>query len=307
MVADREARRLDPVLTFAEANPEALVVFVGPTASGKTERAVALAERVGGEIVSADSVQVYRGFDVGSGKPTPDELARAAHHLVDVLDPLDPFDAAAFVTLADARIADVRARGKRPIVCGGTFLWIRALLHGLAESPAADPALRARHRDLVERLGAAALHERLQAVDPAAAARLHPNDVLRVSRALEVFETSGQRLSDRHATHAFAEQRYPAGLFAVARTPEASTERITTRVEHWLARGWIEETERLLAAGFAGARAMGSVGYRQIAEHLAGTIARDELAIAIVRATRVFARRQRTWLNHAPVTYLPGD
>jgi tRNA dimethylallyltransferase len=298
---------VEPILTFAREDPEALIVLVGPTASGKTAAAVEVAEALGGEIVSCDSVQVYRGFDIGSGKPTAEESARARHHLVDILDPLEAIDAARFVELADLAIAELRARGKRPILCGGTFLWVRALLHGLAEGPPADAEVRARHHELVEREGRTALHARLAEVDPEAATRLHPNDAVRVSRALEVYELTGRRQSEGHADHRFAIERHRARLFGVERSSEELTERITARVDAWLAAGWVDEVARLTASGYGAARAMGSVGYRQVALHLAGEVPESDLGPSIVRATRVFARRQRTWLNHQPVTYLAAS
>jgi tRNA dimethylallyltransferase len=288
----------------AERQPGTRIAVVGPTASGKTELAIEIAERSGGEIVGADSVQVYRGFDVGSGKPTAEERARAPHHMVDVLDPLDAIDAARYAAAADLAVAEIERRGRRPILAGGTFLWVKALLFGLAPAPAADPAIRARHRDEAsEPGGSEALHARLQAIDPQLAARLHPRDVLRVSRGLEVHELTGRPLSAWQAEHAFRE-RGPFLLLAISRSNEDLTLRITRRVDAWLAAGWIEEVERLAGAGYGGARAMGSVGYREVSEHLAGKIARVDLAAAIVRSTRVFARRQRTWLNDPRVRWL---
>ncbi|WP_394823401.1 tRNA (adenosine(37)-N6)-dimethylallyltransferase MiaA [Pendulispora albinea] len=295
---------IDLPIAAARTDPEALIVVVGPTASGKTALAIRLAEELDGEVVSADSVQIYREFDIGSGKPTAEERARARHHLIDVQDPLDPIDAARFVEMADAVIADIRARGKRPIVCGGTYLWVRALLHGLAPSPGKNDDVRERHRTLVMEQGRTALHDRLREVDPASAERLHPNDVVRVSRALEVFELTGQSLRAQQETHGFLPERYRAHLFAIDCTPDDLTRRITARVDAWLEGGWLDEGTRLLQAGYGAARAMGSVGYRQIAMHLSGELPREELQPAIVRATRIFARRQRTWLNHAPVTRL---
>jgi len=164
--------------------------------------------------------------------------------------------------------------------------------------------VRARHRALAEAEGRSTLHARLRAVDPESASRLHPNDVVRVSRALEVFELSGRPLSIWQREHGFARVRHPARLLAVAREGAALAERIQTRVRAWLAQGWVEEVERLLAAGYGDARAMGSVGYAQVRAMLAGTLPRGELETAIVRATRVFARRQRTWLNHTDVHWL---
>jgi tRNA dimethylallyltransferase len=295
---------LEQALIVARQHPNALLAVVGPTASGKTALAVALAVRLGGEVVSADSVQIYRAFDVGSGKPTAEEVARAPHHLVSALDPLEPIDAAAWAARASRALEEVRARGKMPILCGGSFLWVKALLFGLAEAPAASVEVRARHRALAETEGRSTLHARLRAVDPESARRLHPHDVVRVSRALEVFELSGRPLSAWQREHGFARVRPPARLLAIAHEGPALTERIQMRVRGWLAQGWVEEVERLLAAGCGDARAMGSVGYAQVRAMLAGTLPRGELETAIVRATRVFARRQRTWLNHADVQWL---
>jgi len=279
-------------------------VVVGPTASGKTELALRLAETHHGEIVSADSVQIYRAFDIGSGKPTAAERARAPHHLLDVADPLDPVEAQRFADLAQAAISDIRARGKRPIVCGGTFLWVKALVWGLAPMPAGSPELRAEHARLAETAGRAALHARLAAVDPESAARLAPNDLVRVSRALEVLALSGKPMSAWQKDHGFREARHRARLVAPHRAPEELDARIARRTEAWLAGGWIDEVRALVARGYGSARAMGSVGYREVRAHLDGTLSRSELRDAVVRSTRVFARRQRTWLREQPITYV---
>lgn len=290
----------------AAADPARLACVVGPTATGKTELAVRVCERVGGEVISADSVQVYSRFELGTGKPSADERRRAPHHLVDVVDALDPMDASRWVALADAAIADVRARGKVPVVCGGTFLWVKALAQGLAPMPSADEAIRAAHRAIAEKDGRAALHARLAAVDPDAAARLHPNDLVRVSRALEVFELAGETMSALQARHAFGSRRHDAALFAIELDAEVLRARIEARVRAWLDAGWVDEVKALLAAGLRDARAMGSVGFAEIAAALAagGPIAREPLVAEIVQHTRIFARRQRTWLNHEPVRWL---
>jgi tRNA dimethylallyltransferase len=287
-----------------------LLVVVGPTASGKTALAVKLAEERGGEIVSADSVQVYRHFDVGTGKPTPAERGRAVHHLIDVLEPGDPIDAAGWATLAARAIDDIRARGREPIVCGGTFLWVRALLFGLAEAPASDPTIRARHRVQAEAEGRAALHAALAQVDAASAERLAPNDFVRVSRALEVHELTGVPLSRWQAEHGFRTPRYRARLVGVRREREELDRRIAARVRAMLADGWVDEVRALCRAGYGEARAMGAVGYKQLYQALALDAPFDAAAVelAIVRATRVFARRQRTWLRAQPVEWLePAD
>jgi tRNA dimethylallyltransferase len=279
---------------------------VGPTASGKTELAIELCERVGGEIVSADSVQVYRHFEIGTGKPDSSERARARHHLIDVIEPAEAMDAARFAELADSAITDIRARGRRPIVCGGTFLWVRALLFGLAPAPPGDPTVRQRHAELVERSGRAALHAELARVDESSARRLAPNDFVRVSRALEVFELTGVPLSRFQAQHGFREARHRARLVGVQREREEHDQRIAERCERMLDAGLIDEVRSLLARGFGASRAMGSVGYKQVTEALSrgGPIARAELHARMVSATRVFARRQRTWLRDEPVLWV---
>jgi len=302
--ASERGAAVERAVAIASADPSRLLCVVGPTASGKTDLAIAVCERVGGEVISADSVQIYRGFDVGSGKPSAEERARAPHHVIDLLDPMDPCDAVTFTAHADRAIADVRARGKVPVLCGGTYFWVRALVLGLAPAPPADAVARARHREIVDQRGRQALHDALRAVDPASADRLHPNDVVRVSRALEVHEVSGRPMSAWHADHGFRDQRLPTTMVGLATTPEELTERIARRVDTWLAQGWIEEVEGLIASGAGGSRPMGSVGYDEVRAYLAGSLPRSELRDAIVRATRTFARRQRTWLKSADVTWL---
>ncbi len=295
---------VERALRAIEEQPDALVAIVGPTASGKTGLAVSLAERLNGEVVSVDSVQIYREFDIGSGKPTAEELARARHHLVGAIDPLEPFDAAKYAEAARAAIHDISMRGKRPIVAGGTFLWVKAVVFGLAAAPPANEAVRARHREEASLAGPLALHTRLAAADPTLAARLHPNDVVRVSRGLEVYELTGRPLSAWQVEHGFRDARHRAHLLAIRKAPVALTARIEKRVDEWLAAGWIDEVRALRDRGYGEARAMHAVGYREVSLHLRGEVPRGELGPAIVRATRVFARRQRTWLNHAPVFWL---
>ncbi len=306
MVADpsHAQRRVARAVALAREKPERLLCVVGPTASGKTDLAIETCERIGGEIVSADSVQIYRGFDIGSGKPTADERARAPHHLVDVLDPLETADAMRFADLAERALADIRSRGKVPVLCGGTYFWVRALVIGLAPAPSADEAVRARHRAIVEAGGRGALHEALARVDPASAERLHPNDVLRVSRALEVHELSGRTMSEHHAEHGFRVHRMESAMIGITTTPEVLSERITARADAWLEHGWIEEVRDLVARGYGESRAMASVGYKEVHAHVTGTLPRASLREAIVQSTRSFARKQRTWLRNAPVEWL---
>jgi tRNA dimethylallyltransferase len=287
---------------------EPLLVLVGPTASGKSVLALRAAERLGGEIVSADSVQVYRRFDVGSGKPTAEERQRVPHHVIDVVEPADAMDAARWALLAEAAIAEIRGRGRVPIVCGGTYLWVRALVLGLVPAPPADDAIRARHAKVSESEGRAALHVELARVDPDSARRLAPNDFIRVSRALEVHELTGKPLSAWHDAHGFRERRHEARLVGVKWSTDALSERIRVRARHMFDAGFIDEVRGLVSDGYGECRAMGAVGYRQVAEALArGAIDRDALLDDVVRATRVFARRQRTWLRNEAVTWLEPD
>lgn len=301
---DTHVRRVARAVEIVTERSDRLLCIVGPTASGKTELAVDVCDAVGGEIISADSVQIYRGFDVGSGKPTVEERRKAPHHLIDVLDPTEAVDAAAYARLATDAIAEVRARGKVPVLCGGTFFWVRSLWLGLVAAPPGDARIRERHRALVETKGKSALHDELARVDPISAKRLHPNDLVRVSRALEVYELSGRTMSELQAEHGFRGTRIEVAMLGVTMAPDVLTERIARRVDAWLEQGWIEEVEGLLARGARGARAMGAVGYKEVLAHVDGSLPREELRDAIVRSTRTFARRQRTWLKGAPVEWL---
>lgn len=285
-----------------------LLVLAGATATGKTATALAIAREVGGELVGADSVQVYRGFDIGSAKPTPEELDGVAHHLIDVLDPDEAIDAMAFAARADAAIADIVARGRRPIVVGGTGLWIRALLRGLVDVPLPDPVLRARLEAEAEAEGAPALHARLEQVDPLAAEKIHPNDALRIVRALEVFEQTGRPLGELRREHALGAPRYPLHrLVVLERERDDLTERIEARLDAMLAAGWVDEVRGLLARWPHDARAFGSVGYRQVVDHVRGTLDEAAMRAAVRKATRVYARRQRTWFKSEPGVYARGS
>lgn len=294
-------------MNLSPVDPNEILVIVGPTASGKSALAVVLAERYQGEVINADSVQLYRHFDIGSGKPTEEERARAPHHLYDILDPLDAIDAGRYAELADEAIADIRSRGRLPIICGGTFLWVLALTHGLARLPAADPEIRARHTEEAEQKGRESLYLRLAKVDPIIAARLSPNDFVRVSRALEVHELTGKPLSALHEEHGFVKTRYPFRMIGVDWPREDLADRISKRTRAFLNAGWVDEVRDLIDRGYRDARAMGSVGYRQVLDYVEGRLSEGELAEAIDRATRKFTRRQRTWLRDRDVLWLQGD
>jgi len=270
-----------------------LVTICGPTASGKTALAVELAEKLDAEIVSADSQQCYRGLDAGTAKPSPEERSRARHHLLDVADPEEQLDAARFVRLADAAVADISARGKRVIVAGGTGLWIRALLRGLLDAPGASPELRAALREDFERLGVPALHARLAEVDPGAAARILPNDRVRIERALEVHALSGRPLSELQREHRFAQARYEALLWFLDPPREVLGQRIEARTRRMFADGSLRrETEWLLSRGAS--KALKIIGYEEMAEALrTGNFAAAEERTQA--RTRQYAKRQRTW------------
>jgi tRNA dimethylallyltransferase len=272
-------------------------VIAGPTASGKTALGVALARQLHGEIIGADSVQVYRGFDIGSAKPTADELDGLPHHLVSILEPTSAIDAADYATHADDAIEAVTDRGHVPIVVGGTGLWIRTLVYGLVDAPRPDVAVRARLEEEAARAGAAQLHVRLGEVDPASASTIHPNDVLRIVRALEVYEQTGVPLGELRRAHGRGEPRYRTLFIVLEESMDVLTERIEARVDAMLERGWVDEVRALLERFPPSARAFGSVGYRQLVEHLQGSVPLDEARLRIRTATRTYARRQRTWFN----------
>jgi tRNA dimethylallyltransferase len=278
-----------------------LVCLVGPTASGKTELALALAGRLDAEVVSADSRLVYRGLDIGTAKPTPAERARVRHHGLDLAEPDEPFDVARYLVAARVAIDDVRARGRRVIVVGGTGLYVRALLHGLCPAPPRAPRLRAVLQTWMAREGVPALHRRLGLLDPAAAARVHPNDAVRIVRAVEVALLTGRRLSDWQRMHGFEPAPFDALVIGLAvPTPELDA-RIAARVDAMLAAGWLDEVRGLVARGYAAdAPAWRTLGYAAMRDVVD---ARADLATArgaTVLATRRYAKRQRTWFRGEP-------
>ena len=277
-----------------------LIVVVGPTAAGKSGLAVQMARSLDAEVISADSVQVYRGFDVGTGKLLPEEMGGVPHHLMDVVAPDEPFSAARFVELADHAAADILGRGRRVVVAGGTGLYVRALVRGLFGAPPASEEIRQRHRDEATDVGVPALHRRLAEVDPEAAERIHENDLVRVSRALEVLEQTGRTISDLQREHRASPPRYPAFILGLGPDRPLLWERIQRRVEAMMAGGWLEETRGLLAQGYGETRPMGSLGYRQLSAHLRGELDLAEAVRQTVRDTRRFARRQLTWFREEP-------
>ncbi|MFN7572057.1 MAG: tRNA (adenosine(37)-N6)-dimethylallyltransferase MiaA [Betaproteobacteria bacterium] len=274
------------------------VLLLGPTASGKSALALQLAREIPLEIVSIDSAQVYRGMDIGTAKPTAAERAAVPHHLIDLRDPAEPYSAADFVRDATAAIADIRARGKLPLLVGGTMLYAKALRDGLSDLPRADPAVRARLEAQAQVEGWPALHARLAQVDPATAARLPPNDRQRIQRALEVWEATGRPLSQLHDA-----PRKPAlDLLTIALLPADRGElrrRIDARFDGMLAAGLLDEVRALMARGDLrpDLPSMRAVGYRQAWAHLQGSTDLTALRSAAIAATRGLAKRQTTWLR----------
>ncbi|MBX9581849.1 MAG: tRNA (adenosine(37)-N6)-dimethylallyltransferase MiaA [Gemmataceae bacterium] len=287
------------------------LILTGPTASGKTALALELADRLGGEVVAMDSMTVYRGMDIGTAKPTPAERRRVPHHLVDELDPWDGATVAWWLDRAARACAEIVHRGRRPLIVGGTPFYLKALLHGLFPGPPGDRALRRRLETEAEQEGNAALHARLSEVDPRAAARLHPNDIRRVVRALEVQALTGRPISAWQGTWdtpGFAgpgasvppPAKIPAVVLELPR--EVLYDRINLRVDAMLAAGWRDEVRRLRELPRPPSReAAQAVGYRELLAELDGQGTDLKATAELIRTrTRQFAKRQLTWFRHLP-------
>ncbi len=279
-------------------NRPSLVVICGPTAVGKTSLALGLADCFGGEIISADSRQVYRLMDIGTAKPTREEQQRVRHHLIDVAWPDEEFHAARFATLAEESVADICQRNKRPFLVGGTGLYIRALTEGLLLAPGADPEIRKRLKDRAEEAGSSVLHDDLAAVDPESAARLHPNDLIRVVRALEVYEQSGRSLSTLQDEHGFSAQPYRTLKIALDLDRDELYRRIDQRAEQMFEQGLLDESEALLKAGYDPAlKTLRTIGYRQAFALLRQEMTLNEAIDDLKRSTRRYAKQQLTWFR----------
>jgi tRNA dimethylallyltransferase len=274
-----------------------LTVIAGPTASGKTAIAIELARRHGGEIVSADSQQVYRFFDIGTAKPSAEELAAVPHHLISVVDPLEPFSAAEYQRRADAAIEDITSRGRPVFVVGGTGMYLRILLHGLVEAPGADPELRAELEALAVAEGREAVHRKLAEVDPETAAKLPPQDLVRTIRALEIHKQTGKTASEFRREHAFAPDRYPFRMYVLNPPREALYRTIDARTAAMFQRGLVEEVRELITRGFDEAAPMRSVGYVQAKAVVDGQLSVDEAIQQTAQETRRYAKRQLTWFR----------
>lgn len=281
-------------------------IIIGPTAGGKTALAVECARLfasragAGAEIISADSMLVYRGLDIGSAKPTIQEMGGVQHHLIDICEPTDSFTVQEWLQRANAAMADIRARGCWPIVVGGTHLYVKALLDGLFDGPGADPELR-------ERLGAlspAQLRARLEAIDPPLARKLHPNDLRRTIRAIEVFELTGKPMSDHQTQWDEGRDGMPSDrtLVGIEWPVELINPRINARVKQMFSRGLVEEARALFDAGRLGPQAREALGYKQLMAHFEGRCTLEEAAEEIKIETRRFAKNQRTWARRLRMT-----
>lgn len=273
-----------------------VVVVAGCTASGKSEVALELADRLQGEIVSVDSMQVYRGMDIGTAKPSPTERARVPHHLLDVVDPRESFDVARFVELARNVLVDLARRGKPAILCGGTGLYFKALAQGLGEAPAPNPRLRAE----LEAIPLAELLRELALRDPVTCARIDRQNPRRVIRAIEVIRLTGRPFSEQRA--AWSREAWPVPwqgrMFGLQRSPEDLRRRIEARVDRMFQTGLVEETQRLLEQGVSPrSTALQALGYRQVLEYLEGRRSLTETIALVKQRTRQFAKRQRTWFR----------
>lgn len=291
------------VAVMADSSP--VIVILGPTASGKSALALRVAQTLGAEILSVDSMQVYRGMDIGTAKPAIEDRGTVVHHLIDVAEPNSIFTVARFVEIADAVIANAARRNLPLIATGGTPLYYKSLFEGLFDGPGANLELRAQlNAEPLEELQA-----RLRQIDPAAAARIHLNDRKRLVRALEVFELTGKPISSFQTEWSAGAMRHQAAWFGLNWDREALNRRINARVKAMMENGWLEETRSLIARfGVLSKTAGEATGYHELSEHLSGRMSLDEAVEQIKIATRQLARRQMKWFRRfKQVKWLPGD
>ena len=287
------------------------MAVVGATASGKTALSVELARRLGGEIVCCDSMQIYRGMDIGTAKPTEAERRGVPHHLFDILDPTEPFSVGDYVTRAESAVKDILSRGKLPVLCGGTGLYLDAFLRGgMPDTPEADEDLRRELLASAEADGGAALHKELAACDPESAAAIHPNNLRRLVRAVEIFRLSGIPKSEWDRRSRAQPARYDAAVLGLSFEPrDVLYARIDARVEAMMEAGLLDEVERLSAAGiFERSRtAAAAIGYKELRPYLSGACALSAAVEELKVATRRYAKRQITWFSAREyVTWIPA-
>ena len=289
-----------------------ILCIVGPTASGKSSLALELAKDLGGEIISCDSMQIYRRMDIGTAKPTAEEMARIKHHMIDVADPDESFSCADYVKLADAAIRDCAKRGKLPVVCGGTGLYLDALLRGADfEETAGDEKIREELLAFAEREGAHALHEELCRIDPESAAAIHENNVKRVVRAIEIYRVCGVPKSELDRRSQLVGDRFDATVIGLRyANREKLYSRIEKRVDIMMSEGLLTETKTLLSEGVfeKNNTAAQAIGYKELLSHIAGNEALNEAVERLKTATRRYAKRQMTWFSAKPyVSWIDAD
>ncbi|MBI5563032.1 MAG: tRNA (adenosine(37)-N6)-dimethylallyltransferase MiaA [Deltaproteobacteria bacterium] len=274
-----------------------IVIIAGPTASGKSGLAVELAERFGGEVVSADSMQVYRGMDIGTAKISVSWRRGVPHHLIDVCEPSEDYSAARFAKDAGEKIDEIRARGRSAFIAGGTGLYIKALVGGLCDAPSGDRALREALMAEAEADGAASLHERLRAIDPASASAIHPNNLPRVIRAIEVAMLTGRPISEAHRGHGFAQAPYDTLKIGIMAERDALCKAIEERVDGMIKAGLVEEARGLFGRYGHGVKPLSGLGYKEMAGYLNGLYPLGEAVSMLKTNTRRYAKRQMTWFR----------
>lgn len=278
-----------------------IVAIVGPTGVGKSQFALELAQRIDGEIVVADSVQVYRYLNIGTAKPTPQERALIPHHLIDIIDPDKNFSAGQFRVMAEKVITLIHEKKKKILVCGGTGLYVKALIRGLFSYSEGSETLRQRLRVQEAQEGEGYLYEQLKKVDPTSAARIHPHDMFRIIRALEISYLTGVPIFRHHSHHAFQDVRYEYVQIGISMDRAILYDRIDQRCDQMMEEGFLDEVRSLLARGYhAGLNSMQSLGYRHLCAYLAGQTTLEEAVKTMKRDTRRFAKRQLTWFRADP-------
>ena len=284
----------------AEAKPN-IIVICGPTGLGKTSVSIELAIDLHGEIIGADSMQIYRYMDIGTAKPTLKEQARAPHHLIAIVDPDEPFDAAGFAKMAGEMIMKLHAVGIVPFVVGGSGLYIKALVHGLSHAGPADTDIRKRLKEAELLHGSGFLYERLSKCDPEASERIHPNDTFRIIRALEVYEATGMAISQYSRDHGFENRRFNVLKIGLHIERETLYDRINRRVDAMIEEGLVDEVKMLLNRGYSeDLKSMQSIGYRHMIDFIKGRITWEETVRTLKRDTRRYAKRQMTWFKADP-------
>jgi tRNA dimethylallyltransferase len=273
-----------------------ILAVIGPTASGKSQLGVDLAKKLNGEIISSDSIQVYRHLNIGSAKPDPEMLAEVPHHLIDILNPDQSYNAGQFEQDADEVIQQLVEQKKRPIVLGGTGLYLRSLIHGMIQIPDISLAIKQQVRVTLDTQGLPACYQQLNALDPESAQRLHPNDISRIIRALEVVLDTGESIQQWQKKHQFAENRYPVFYVGIQWDRQVLYDRINQRVNLMMDDGLIEEVENLLKMGYSkDLFALKSIGYKQAFDFLSGDISKEEMIQDIQQKSRRYAKKQVTW------------